>query len=245
MRTIAILSSLASAALASGAFAADLPSRKAPPPAYFEPAPAFSWSGFYAGVNAGGYFLDSSLTTAVTFSKETGAGVLAGATVGYTWQSRDSIVVGAEADRGDRGKTAISKPGATVASSNEGFLGTARARRGFAFDRALIYATGGAAIGNVPAPKTLTMPLYGYSGVRSGDNPATKLGWALGVGVEYAFNERWSAKGEYLYASLGKKTLVYLSPVTALTNGLVPSQNAMHILRLGLNYRFGGLGGGI
>jgi len=45
------------AALASGAAnAADLPSRKAPPPVYTAPEPVALWTGFYVGLNAGGTF---------------------------------------------------------------------------------------------------------------------------------------------------------------------------------------------
>ncbi len=49
---------LAGIALAGSAFAADLPRRAAPPPV-FTPVPVFTWTGFYAGFNAG-YAFDTS-----------------------------------------------------------------------------------------------------------------------------------------------------------------------------------------
>jgi len=45
-----LLTSAALAVLTGSAFAADLPTKKAPPA---PPAPAPVWTGFYAGVNAG------------------------------------------------------------------------------------------------------------------------------------------------------------------------------------------------
>jgi outer membrane immunogenic protein len=49
----ALLAGVALALVAGSAIAADLPSRKAPPPAFVPPPPAFSWTGLYGGVNIG------------------------------------------------------------------------------------------------------------------------------------------------------------------------------------------------
>ncbi|TXN38806.1 porin family protein, partial [Methylobacterium sp. WL7] len=54
-----LLASLATfTALTGAAAAADLPRRAAPPPV-FTPVPVFTWTGFYAGFNAG-YAFDAS-----------------------------------------------------------------------------------------------------------------------------------------------------------------------------------------
>ena len=47
-----LLASTATALLTGAAAAADLPARVAPPPV-FTPVPVFTWTGFYAGFNAG------------------------------------------------------------------------------------------------------------------------------------------------------------------------------------------------
>jgi len=81
------------------------------------------------------------------------------------------------------------------------YFGTARGRLGFAFDRALIYATGGLAVGGtnltysgrIGFPVAPTIFLAGTSSVAK-----AKIGYTLGGGVEYAVWNNWSVKAEYL-----------------------------------------------
>ena len=63
------------ASVGTSAFAADMP-LKAPPPL---PAPAWTWTGFYAGLNAGGAFNDGSFATTGTPVSFNPAGVAMGA----------------------------------------------------------------------------------------------------------------------------------------------------------------------
>ncbi len=106
-------------ALTASAFAADLPYKKGPP--IIPPPPPPTWTGFYAGLNAGGTWSDSNNTytsgagifAAPTFSSEAAvAGLLAtnwipsgnqggfigGGQVGYNYQFGASFVAGLEAD---------------------------------------------------------------------------------------------------------------------------------------------------
>jgi outer membrane immunogenic protein len=56
-----------------------------------------------------------------------------------------------------------------------------RARAGFAFDRALIYGTGGLAVGEVKYSVDDNFD----EGI--GDDKNTQWGWTAGAGIEYAF----------------------------------------------------------
>src|SRR4030081_2568769 len=113
-----LLASVATATIAGSALAADLPSRKAPPPAYIPP-PVMTWTGPYIGINGGGIWTNSNsvLTTAADFGAvafptvSTAAAVaagniiptrrntsfLVGGTSGYNWQW-NNIVLGTESD---------------------------------------------------------------------------------------------------------------------------------------------------
>ncbi|MBA1157122.1 outer membrane protein [Microvirga mediterraneensis] len=176
-----LLSSVALLGLASGALAADLPSRRAPAPV-IAAVPVFTWTGFYVGVNAGyGWNTnDDFVFNNVRYNLNDDGGFVGGAQAGYNFQI-GSFVVGLEGDiqYADFGGNDILLADGTVADfNNSDWFGTVRARAGVAFDRALIYATGGFAFAD------------------------GATGWTVGGGIEYAITNNLSAKVEGLYVNL-------------------------------------------
>ena len=75
------------------------------------------------------------------------------------------------------------------------WLGTARLRAGYAFDRALIFATGGLAYGGVKAESSASEYDGSNTDVFAGSASGTKVGYALGGGLEYAFATQHVAEG--------------------------------------------------
>ena len=66
----------------------------------------------------------------------------------------------------------------------------------------------------------------------------TRAGWTVGGGIEGAFGGGWSAKLEYLYIDLGKRTETIT--LVGLGTDTWDHHFTDHIVRVGLNYRWGG-----
>jgi outer membrane immunogenic protein len=205
---------------------ADMPI-KAP---YYKGAPRsvvayYNWTGFYAGIN-GGYAFGSSDWTSPAVSPDP-KGFLAGATIGYNWQS-GAIVYGLEGDWDWSNVKADATCGAFTCTTKQDWIATARGRIGYAFDRWLPYLTAGGAFASLKA--STTNPLF--TGASS-----TQIGWTAGVGLEYAIIGNWTAKIEYLYADLGKFDCGTGCGPLATGNNVSFSES---IVRAGLNYKFSG-----
>jgi outer membrane immunogenic protein len=244
---------------AGAASAADLPARTAPvAPVVPLAVPIFTWTGFYVGVQAGfawGNNNDDFGTvgavdlngdgiadvTAVNngFSDDDdNDGFVGGAHVGYNFQF-GSIVLGAEADieatglGGGRDYAFVDGLGNTysVSSGNDiDWQGSLRGRLGFAFDRALIYATGGVAFADFSSNGgTFAGPFGTYF---AGNDDGVEWGWTLGAGVEYAFTNNLTAKVEGLYVNLDTKNDAF---------GYYGDRNNAEfgVVRAGLNFKFG------
>jgi outer membrane immunogenic protein len=159
------------------------------------------------------------------------------------------LVLGVEADLSfaDQDKTTtVALPGAgvfspstTVGRHDMDWFGTARVRVGFTpVDRLLVYATGGLAFGDVNQSVRLTFnPIAG--GDFFGATNDTKAGWTVGGGLEYAFTNNLTLKGEYLYYDLGDENIVLTDlarfPADSVTYNV---ETKGHIVRAGLNYKF-------
>jgi outer membrane immunogenic protein len=215
---LAGVSALAVVTMMSAANAADLPRRAAMPvkaPVYAAP---FSWTGFYLGINGGGAWGRSNWSAAATDFNTSGG--MVGGTVGYNWQN-GPVVFGLEGDLDWSGVKGSSTCGVGVScETRNDWLGTARGRIGYAFNRFMPYITGGLAVGNVKASTA------------AGSTDETRAGWALGGGIEANIAGPWSAKIEYLYADLGKTNCA------ACAVGGTDVSFHENIVRAGLNYRF-------
>ncbi len=206
-------------ALAAPALAADIPGRRAPQQQQFYAPPVFTWTGFYLGASAGAVWGDFTKSGSFIDSR---AGLSVGGTAGYNYQI-GQIVVGLEGDYnysgfGGRGNTF----GFNQVRGDLTSYGTLRGRLGVAFDRALIYATGGYAVG--------------FSSLESGafSNNNTHHGYAVGAGLEYGFTNNISAKAEYLYMPLGSQSSFVIPGLGAGSKTGIDAS----VLRAGVNYRF-------
>jgi outer membrane immunogenic protein len=270
-----LLATTVLAGLTAVASAADLPRRAAPP--VFVPVPVFTWTGFYAGINAGYAFdagkegpnsfpVASRFTAAgtpqvATFSKDSQDGFSGGAQIGYNYQFTpgSGVVVGIEADAQyvdfGRERNRFSATGPLAAQqvfnpagvSGLDYFGTVRGRLGYAFDRTLVYGTGGFAYGSGSADRSFG----GYAG-----NDSFRTGYAVGGGIEYALptdsflnffrSSAVTLKVEGLYVNLDRGTrnqgvllvnAANLAPAYVTPIGRRDDEFA--VVRAGLNYKFG------
>ncbi len=190
--------------VAAPAHAGDMPRYNNNPQVYRN---VFNWTGFYAGLHGGWGWGDA---TGGDIS-----GYAIGAQLGYNYQMVSGLTFGAETDLTLSGMDGAAAGGIFTAD----YIGTLRARIGYAFDRVLIYGTGG----------------FAYAGgdlrVAGLSNDQTHYGYAIGFGIEGMITANLSARLEYLYTDFGNRTYQTVGgPVAA---GFDSSQ-----IRAGVNYRF-------
>lgn len=219
---------VALAILSGAAQAADLPRRRVeppPPPAPIFTQPAFTWTGFYVGLSGGGAF---GRLGRGSNDFGSASGGMVGGTLGYNYQVNNMFVVGLEGDMSWAGLSANrTLPGPVFMRAKMNSFATVRARAGIvAFDRTMLYVTGGYAGGNINATVTDTTIPAAFSA------NSWRNGWVIGGGVEYAINRNISAKAEYLYTQIGNNNGGGVLPTVG-NSGYRGS-----IVRAGLNYRF-------
>jgi outer membrane immunogenic protein len=204
MRRQILLASVGAIAIAGSAFAADLPYR-GPPPVYLPPPPIFTWSGLYMGGQIGYAWGSDPIVVASVFGgpnaffNDKPQGVIGGAHLGYNLQFAQ-WVVGLEGtvDGTSVSGTRTSVTGVTM-STRTNVQGSIRGRLGVAFDRVLIYGTGGAAFAGFKDDYAIAFPLF----LRESDSK-TRTGWTVGGGLEYAVTNNWSIRAEYRYSDFGR-----------------------------------------
>jgi outer membrane immunogenic protein len=271
------------------ALAADLPTRQAAPAPMLAAAPfswsgfyvglnagggvAFNDAPNYGGVYTSGSYAEFGIAGSSRL-KHNSVGALGGLTMGFN-QQLGVAVIGLEADIA--GAKLSGKANDYIQSGGDfggddpyayfersiqtkiSAFGTLRGRLGLAFDKGLVYATGGLAFGRVKTQ----LDAYGYAYAENGEfdnyNSSSasltshkwRVGWTAGAGVEYAINRNWSLKAEGLYFDLGKENIgSYLEGdanfsnndsfgvIGAASNRGVQVRTNGVVGRMGLNYRF-------
>jgi outer membrane immunogenic protein len=205
-------------ALAS-ANAADM--YRAPAAGGYKDGPAYvgvNWSGLYVGVNGGGAWNGGNIDPGF----ESPSGGFGGGQIGYNWQGvwHPNLVLGVEADFQGADVSGSTPTIFGPFKSELNWFGTVRGRLGYAFDRALIYGTGGFAYGEV---KNTFFPTE------------TQTGWVAGGGVEYKLSPAWSAKAEYQFLSLDANDANGAGRLGDAESG----RTEVHTFRVGVNYFVG------
>ena len=254
-----LLGSVALAAMVAGpAMAADMP-LKAPPPVVY-----YSWTGCYVGGHVGGkssradthwgavspavnllFFPGTAVADSIYMS-----GALGGAQVGCQYQFAGGWLFGIEGDgswtQSDGQSRVLGIAGLVPAPPGLGlneqvtehWVATARARLGYAWDKWMVFVTGGGAWAGVE-DKIFTS-IFVVAGNNNGllanaISQQTLSGWTAGFGAEYALGYGWSVKGEYLYMDFSNHTFfgTTIAPFAEVNLHLRQS-----VARFGLNYKF-------
>lgn len=194
------------------------------------------WNGWYIGGQSG--YSQGRTSAILSDPAPTGASNVFGRTdggvhVGYNHVLSSRLVLGAEADISfpyfyEDGVVLSTTPaqGSDLIEKID-LVSTLRGRLGYAWDRWLIYGTGGFAT---------SQARFIDSSTSNNDQDhilRLRMGWALGAGADFAIGRGWFATAEYLYNGLGHAGVIFPSGT-----GFAATSD-VHSLRLGLSRKLG------
>ena len=213
-------------ALGGSARTADLPVK----------APVFNtiynWTGFYLGAHTGygsgdfGPRANAEPLQGVFFPPSV-TGMIGGYQAGYNRQLANKLVLGVETDISFGSPVDIPRLAPAPFDPTIDYIATARGRIGYAMGTAMPYVTGGIAWG------TTHVSLNNLGAIVPPKRYLTHVGWTAGLGIEFAVGGNWTAKAEYNYIDLERRTY-------DLTDVGLPRVNVdpnIHLFKVGLNYR--------
>ncbi len=222
----ALLASAALIGLAGGAYAADLPDPiMEPATEAYAPPPAYTWTGPQVGALVG-WNWSTFDTTVNRPSGSSGKGGLnsndftGGMYAGYNYQVSPNFVVGGEADLVYYGGSHARTLDGVNVKAQTNWLSTVRAKAGFAWERFLVYGTGGVAL----AGSEVTAQGAKDDGIRAG--------YAVGGGVEALVTDHITSRVEYLYTDVGDSS--FYTPY----GNKVKTDLSSQTLRAGVGYKF-------
>jgi len=237
MRRFALQITALATLFAAPAMAADM----AVPVKAMPAAPVFTWTGCYLGAHAGAGWETSSYTSE---GVESGVGALGGVQAGCNYQW-NMFVVGLEGEfwgsglydrQFDQDPTFLND-----AKARNLWDGAISVRAGLTvYERAFIYGKLGGVVGRFKYNSIeVEPPNFSFSETGS----ATITGVLLGLGLEYALTNNWTAKIEYNLIDYGNKIVNFTDVncnfgvcVTTPFSGTVKERK--ELIKLGVNYKF-------
>lgn len=209
----------------------------------------YDWSGFYIGANGGwgsSHKCWDFTTPAGVFVVAEGChdatGGTVGGQVGYRWQA-SSWVFGVEAQGNWADFHGSNVSLAFPAFGNDtrvDAFGLFTGQVGYAFNNALLYVKGGAAVTSDRYRNFATA-----TGLQVSSNvDDTRWGGVVGVGLEYGFTPNWSAAIEYDHMFMQDKGYTFLNNGVAGVAGTLFGTDRIRqdvdLVTVRVNYRFGG-----
>ena len=178
------------------------------------------------------------------------SGVIGGGHIGYNLQL-GQWVAGLEGtvDGTSFSRTVTDPFGGLAVQTKDSIQGSIRLRAGYAWDRVLVYATGGVAFAGVD--DEYFDPIGTITGVPGASEKIskTRTGWTVGGGLEYALTDNWSVRAEYRYSDFGHYTdtpfasflFAPAAPIPLLGAGILSVQHHLteNQVQVGLSYKFG------
>jgi outer membrane immunogenic protein len=239
-----VLASAVSLGGLGAASAADMAVKARPLPVVV----AYNWTGCYIGGNLGGKWARTgdvvNIPAATGFAGPTAASTLdlgsansstfiGGGQIGCNWQT-GRLVVGIEGDADaqnwKRTQTlvgvlpALFIPGDTFELRST-WQASVRGRIGYAWDRTLLYATGGVAFTDVTANTNWT-PIGIFPGVITSQTK-NLVGGTIGAGVEHAVTDNFTVGVEGRYTWYGTQTF---------SAGLLPTAAPLALAAIGFTF---------
>jgi outer membrane immunogenic protein len=239
MKKLLILTAAAIAVgAAAPAVAADLPARTYTKAPAMLPSPIYDWSGFYIGLNGGGGFSHNcwDLVGAGAEGCHDASGGTFGGQIGYRWQVTNWVFgLEAQGNWADFKGSNLSQDLNNLGNENRTKIdafGLFTGQIGYAWNNALFYVKGGAAVTDVKYDV-----FFPAGGPLIDSASETRWGAALGAGFEYGFAPNWSLGFEYDHLFMGSKDVTFASTVVD------HIRQDVDIFTVRINYKFGGLGG--
>jgi outer membrane immunogenic protein len=238
-----LLGTTALLVLAPPAISADMPPHlhMASPP-----VATWSWTGCHVGGHAGGLWVSTEdwivRTPGGDFYGQSLGGHdanswIGGVQAGCDHQFAGGFVIGIQGDYGwtdAEGRHDSAREFGVAYHSRVKSLASASGRIGYAWERFLGYVRGGGAWERNEYWATTIIVGTAYTA------SVTRPGWTIGVGGEYAFTNFLSGFVEYNYYDFGTRQIAFTPHLVGLRPGFIDIKDSASVVRVGLNFRFGG-----